>query len=668
MAPFFENDELFVELVSYARAVARRRGLISLDRLSFDLGIAYALVTGKVKGPFEDLSFPDETVLFAYAKANYCPLVDLVPSVEPISLDDQFSTGFVLKHAKQRSTLHSLLKDALNELNVTLDSASVGDLIGESNSQSNDPFYYSIIVAADREDFGLFLPALSVNVHIATESKSTQNRARRFKESSQASQLKSAGETDGKSNLISVADKIEHVVEIDFGNPLGIPLVPDGLHVTPLPHEIILDRNELRLYVSSSEHEKSVRIARLPTNPDVWDLSLPPGATLRSAAPIIRAAAARLFLLATVGRKKIEISNLLQRKHQKSHHSEKSHVKLTFPFDTPNNVLGAYFAFCLANVVLSAVFHPTVALLGFGILAWAVSKDIFNARAQLLQLASRLGAFWGPQLGLTLMSLVLGLWPFMANLLHVDFLSATIYGSIPLLFSFALVALDFQPKEEKEAIEMHEEIHHALTNHMHEITQTALSVSLGNLVRPLKPHAYSYFPEMLIRQMDKEIGTLEAVDSFKKLIADRLKTTEAAVKKNHEGQQHARRTVMAAGGAVFTGFFAFEAGEKVIEFQHLQSKCDMMSFYHLMFSRAGQSQGGAESAHHSNVPGAAGNGHATIEVPAQHGCQTYEDFHHHEVHSTGMLLLATLVVSLLTAIVTIRKPADEHGGGSEHHH
>jgi hypothetical protein len=176
---------------------------------------------------------------------------------------------------------------------------------------------------------------------------------------------------------------------------------------------------------------------------------------------------------------------------------------------------------------------------------------------------------------------------------------------------------------------------------------------------------------MLIKQMDREIGTLEAVESFKRLVNDRIKTTEAAVKKTHEGQQHARRTVMAAGGAIFTGYFAFEAGGKVIEFQHLQSKCDIMSFLNMAMNRGSrlpepprESHDPLETATQKNASSAS---QATTEVAATHGCNTYEDFHYHQMHSTGLLLLATLVVSLLTAIVTIRKPSDEHGGGGGHH-
>ena len=668
MSPFFENDPLFGDLISYARAVARRRGLVTLDRLSFDLGVGCALVTGKVKVACTDLPMPNESVLFAYARSHYCPLVDLTPSLEAIALDDAFADGFVARHVKQRSTLHSLLKDTLDEMNEVLDELTTGSLVGEFDIRLNDPFYYSIVVAADQEDFGLFMPICSVDISVASDEKSVRNRVRRFPQDDQAKLLQgtpadpsgTASEFEEKSNRILIAEKKEAAFEIDFGNPLGIPLVPDGLHVTPLPETIVLERNELRLYVSCSAHEKAARISRLPTNSDVWDLSLPPGATLRSSAPIIRAAAARLFLLATVGRKKIEISNLLQHKHQETEPAKKHH-KLSFPFDTPNNVLGAYFAFSLTIMVLSVVLHPLISVLGFAILALTVSKDAFDSRAHLLHMTSRLSVFWGPQLALTIFSLVFGLWPAAANLLHMDFLSATLYGSIPLLFSFAIVALDFQPKEERLALEIHEEIHHALSKHMHEITQTTLSVALGNLVRPSKPHAYSYFPEMLIKQMDKEIGTLEAVEGFKRLVNDRIKTTEAAVKKTHEGQQHARRTVMAAGGAIFTGYFAFEAGEKVIEFQHLQSKCDVMSFLNLTLNRG--TQRGEIATDSSAVSGT----HATTEVKATHGCNTYEDFHHHQVFSTGMLLLATLVVSLLTAIVTIRKPSDEHGGGGGHH-
>jgi hypothetical protein len=176
---------------------------------------------------------------------------------------------------------------------------------------------------------------------------------------------------------------------------------------------------------------------------------------------------------------------------------------------------------------------------------------------------------------------------------------------------------------------------------------------------------------MLIKQMDREIGTLEAVESFKRLVNDRIKTTEAAVKKTHEGQQHARRTVMAAGGAIFTGYFAFEAGGKVIEFQHLQSKCDIMSFLNMAINRGSQPPEPARESHDTLDAAAYKNSssvsQATTEVAVStHGCNTYEDFHHHQMHSTGLLLLATLVVSLLTAIVTIRKPSDEHGGGGHH--
>ena len=674
MAPLFTEDDLFDTLVSYARAAARNRGLTTLDRTSFDLGVAYALVSGKVVAPAGDLQLPDESALNAYAQANGCSLAELVPTRESMRLEEVFRTDFVAKHLKHRSDLTSLLKDMLGDLSLTLQSMQAFTAENSTSGAEFPPVYYSIVIAANREDFGIFLPVPTLDFNLSTEERSVLNREKVFKCETQTYNLKTLVENPGKANSISVDAKEKRISEIDFGNPLGIPLVPDGLHLTPLPESIVLERSELRLYVCSSPQDKAVRISRLPHNSDVWQLAMPPGATLKNSAPIIRAAAARLFLLATVGRKKIEISNLLQVKHK--HHAPSTGAgagggagvkSLAFPFDTADHVLGAYFAFCLAIVALCMTVHPAISLLGFATLAWTISRDIFGTRNQLIHMASRLGSFWGPQLGLTIFGLALGIWPVTAELLHVDFLSATLYGSIPLIFSFSLVALDFQPQNEREAIKKHEEIHHALATHMHEITQTTLSVALGNLVRSSKPHAYSYFPEMLITQMDKEIGTLEAVDAFRRLINDRIKTTEATVKQTHEGQQHARRTVMAAGGAVFTGFFAFEAGEKIIEYQHLQAKCDIVSFYHWNWNK--YKSGVASEAGHA-LPSAADPTHgttATTQTTPKHACSSYEDFHQHELSSTGMLLLATLAISLLTAIVAIRKPSDEQGGGMEHH-
>jgi hypothetical protein len=662
MAPLFTDDDLFDELVSFARAAAKRRGLAILDRLSFELGVVYALVCGKVKTNFTDLQLPDEAVLFAYAQRSGCDLTGLAPVIEPMLLEVGFRTDFLTKHLNEKSTLHGLLKDVVNELVSTLESqpyGASGRVVSEAELQ---PVYFSIVVAANREDFGIILPIPSaINVERGFIERPALNREKEYKVESQSVRLKGLVAAPGKANSIAVESKKKRVSEIDFGNPLGIPFVPDGLHLTPLPNAIALDRGELRLYVVSSQEDKAIGINRLPQNPDVWQLTLPPGATLKNSAPIVRAAAARLFLLATVGRKKIEISNLLQVKHRREEPVEGSgSVTLPFPFDKPDNVLGAYFAFCMLTLVSCLLIHPAIAFLSFTVLALAVSKDIFNARTQLLHLASRLGIFWGPQLALTIIGLALGIWPLTADWLHVDFLSATLYGSIPLIFSFTLVALDFQPQKEREAVKKHEEIHHALATHMHEITQTTLSVALGNLVRSSKPHTYTYFPEVLIRQMDKEIGTVEAVDGFRRLIQDRIKTTEATVKKTHEGQQHARRTVMAAGGAIFTGYFTFEAGEKVIEYQHLQSKCDQISFFHWQAKQMQNGSGAPQKESEAMTS-------STMEVnPKHHYCSSYEEFNHHETHSMGMLLLATLAISLLTAIVAIRKPSDEHGGGGHH--
>lgn len=662
MAPIFTDDDLFENLVPYAKAAARKNGLKYLDQTSFEFGVAYAIASHQVQTGFDDLPIPEESTLIAAAEKHGYLLAGLQPSNEPMSIEENFRSGFISQHLASKSTLHSILKEILAAVACTIAGKERGQVGSTSatHAQASDSelqsVYYSIVIAADRADFGKFLPLPPVE----TESLGKCNlvREKQSEGEIQHHKLSIVVETPGKDKNIQVEPR-KQVSEIDFGSPLCVPVVPDVAALAPLPDNIVLERSELRLYVCNEPDEKTIRIKRLPENPHVWKLGLPPGATTKNSAHVIRAAAARIFLLATVGRKKIQISNLLQVKHKHGHPDErKAPVKIPFQSGMNDHILTLYYAYCTVIMLLSAVVHHVVSVFGFLVLVLAVSKDFHNARNRLNQFASKLGGFWGPQLGLALIGLGLGIYPVTAEMLHVDFISSTLLASIPLLFSFILVSMDFQPKEERDAIKKHEEIHHSLTTHMHNITQTTLSVALGNLERSPKPNTYSYIPEILVAEMDREIGTDEAVDGFEKLIRNRMKSTEITVKRAHEGQQHARRTVMAAGSAVFTGFFAYEVGEAIIHYQHLQSKCDVVSFYYWNFSQIGKA-----------VPASNPPDHTTYAntVSQQHVCSSYEDFHAHELSSTGILLLATLAVSLLTAMIAIRRPSDEHEGNHEHH-
>lgn len=658
MIPIFTDDDLFIKLVSYAKAAARSNDRKNLDRASFNFGVAYALASRKVETPYKDLPIPNEAALIAAAEESGYHLAGLQPYTETLQIEDGFRLGFVARHIELKSSLHTVLKDVLGAIATILaDHSQAGGTtpmeVPSPHAAELPSLYYSIVIAADREDFGRFLPILTVNPH--NQEKSNQVRERSSEGVVQYHKLNTLVAAEGKVNKIQ-AESQKQVSEIDFGSPLCIPLVPDVEDIRPLPHDIVLDRSELRLYVCKTPEEKTIRIRRLPENPHVWQLGLPPGTSVRDSAHIIRAAAARVFLLATVGRKKIETSNLLRSKagHDRGGKGGADEAVPTygFPFDTTAHVLGVYHLYCLAVVLLCYLVHPLLSLPSFLLLAQAVSKDFRNARTRLLQLASMLDKFWAPQLGLTLLGLAVGIYPPTAQFLHVDFLSAMLYGCIPLLFSFVLVSIDFQPQEEKDAIERHEEIHQALTTHMHEITQTTLSVALGNLDRDPSTRNYSYIPEVLVDEMDREIGTYGAVEAFRRLILDRLKSTELTVKRAHEGQQHARRAVMAAGGAIFTGFFAFEAGESILHYQHLQSRCDANSFLYWNMQQLKTTTQPVTT-------------HATTQEPG-HFCASYEDFHNHELSASGLLLLATLAISLLTAIISIRRP-DEERGGHEHH-
>ncbi len=655
MIPIFTDDDLFIKLVSYAKAAARSNDRKNLDRASFNFGIAYALASRKVETPYKDLPIPNEAALIAAAEESGYHLAGLQPYTETLQIEDGFRLGFVARHIELKSSLHTVLKDVLGAIaSILVDHPQA---VGTTSMEVPSPhaaelpsLYYSIVIAADREDFGRFLPILTVDPH--NQEKSNQVRERSSEGVVQYHKLNTLVVAEGKANKIQVEPQ-KQVSEIDFGSPLCIPLVPDVEEIRPLPQDIVLDRSELRLYVCKTPEEKTIRIRRLPENPHVWHLGLPLGTSVRDSAHIIRAAAARIFLLATVGRKKIETSNLLRSKaaHDKGDTDEAA-PSYGFPFDTTAHVLGVYHLYCLAVVLLCYLVHPLVSLPSFLLLAQAVSKDFRNARTRLLKLAAMLDKFWAPQLGLALLGLAVGIYPPTATFLHVDFLSAMVYGCIPLLFSFVLVSIDFQPQEEKEAIERHEEIHQSLTTHMHEITQTTLSVALGNLDRDPTARTYSYIPEILVDEMDREIGTHGAVEAFRRLILDRLKSTEMTVKRAHEGQQHARRAVMAAGGAIFTGFFAFEAGESILHYQHLQSRCDANSFLYWSMQQL--------------KPTAQPVTHATTTQETGHFCSSYEDFHNHELSATGVLLLATLAISLLTAIISIRRPNEERNG-HEHH-
>lgn len=203
------------------------------------------------------------------------------------------------------------------------------------------------------------------------------------------------------------------------------------------------------------------------------------------------------------------------------------------------------------------------------------------------------------------------------------------------------------------------------------------------------PEPIGFVPELLLRKLDDEFRTKEAVGSLEKVILARKRDMTMRVLHIKEHQQKARRAATAAAGGVFTGFFTFEVGESVFKYSHFQHGSDDRSMFYWLATEAGHF-GNPDLKNEKAMPPKEVTGYiqeclkmhgdtykACIEVKKEliqtqggkFDAYFKQQYHDSELFGYGMLLIITLTVSLIAGLIGWRKPADEqtggHGGGHQ---
>ena len=203
-----------------------------------------------------------------------------------------------------------------------------------------------------------------------------------------------------------------------------------------------------------------------------------------------------------------------------------------------------------------------------------------------------------------------------------------------------VVGFNFQSIEDREAFHQHDQFNEMLNEARARLTQFNLSVQTGNTAADEKI-IYANLPEEFIREINTVMQIKEAVGSLDSVIKARMNCVGAKVRELRAEKQKSRRMVMAAGGAIFTGFFAHEVGMSVLEYNHLKNNADPLTFLNSL----GVGKG-------SQIP---------------HFEHTL--FHKEALDGTGWVLLITLIFTVAAAILASRRPSEE-GYNSEHgeHH
>jgi hypothetical protein len=272
---------------------------------------------------------------------------------------------------------------------------------------------------------------------------------------------------------------------------------------------------------------------------------------------------------------------------------------------------------------------------------------------------------------------------------------------------FLMNALNLRSVEQKLEENVHEHAVEMLNGILGTLVQTNANVAAANLGQH-DQHGPEQFvpPEVLLRQMDEALHLKERRAS----IEDAIRTRQAHVGELASQIEHqrdrVRRSITAAGSGVFVGFFTHEVGESVMKYMHLTHREDPNAMLFWLFANGSASPhpaatssarpAHAAEAQHKQLQAAPAlpappSGHAQAVPPAhapalparpagheQAVPQAHAPsldptfvaaFHKPELFAHTVLLTVTITVSILTAWITMRKPASEQGAGhaSGHH-
>jgi hypothetical protein len=227
----------------------------------------------------------------------------------------------------------------------------------------------------------------------------------------------------------------------------------------------------------------------------------------------------------------------------------------------------------------------------------------------------------------------------------------SVVGALILAMGLILEGFNFQTYESREDASRHEDISKMLRDSLSRLTQFNVSVQVGNVDQDslAEMGVYAPLPETFIFQIDNVLKTHAIVKNLESSIIDRQRSVDDKIAEIRKESAKARRIVLGAGGAIFTGFFAHEVGMSIIEFKHIKESSDPQSFLNWVINNT----------HNEAAIPKPGEPHKTIE----HKPSTPEEFHHHELTSVGWVLLITFLAVMAAMVLAARRPPDEEGAG-----
>ena len=212
---------------------------------------------------------------------------------------------------------------------------------------------------------------------------------------------------------------------------------------------------------------------------------------------------------------------------------------------------------------------------------------------------------------------------------------------------FTLSALNVKTLQRRIEEKMYERTSEKLAGCMTTLVQTNLNVASLNITPDAGgPHP----PEALLSKMDKALELKDRLTSIERVIKAREEHLSNGYKHIAEHRDQVRRTVTAAASGITVGFFTYEVGESIIEYTHVSHNQDPRAMLQWMLALNEEPVTAARS--------------TLSPAPSEYFKKTF-----HEPHLFGhsLLLTLTLVASVLTAWIAMRKPAEEQKQSHGHH-
>lgn len=236
-----------------------------------------------------------------------------------------------------------------------------------------------------------------------------------------------------------------------------------------------------------------------------------------------------------------------------------------------------------------------------------------------------------------------------------------------------LVASNFQTRVQKDHLKAYEKAKGCLDEILSSFAQTNANVAALNFTHKI----VGIVDETRLRELDDAFRTKEAVISLESVIRARQRYVHENVAGLLERQQRARRTVLAAGSGMFAGYFTYEVGGSVMKFVDLPAGFDEHSYGFWMAMKNPQARFVTDTTGDTTTkpcvlellpyPPSGSETFSVINLQvtpekckaAQEIADFRAKYHKDELMDAGVLLIVTLIVSLVTAWVAVRKPEKE---------